>query len=168
MWTATFLNPPLKSDEQNVRNNLFQNLRRKTCIQCESRDLELFFAIEQEVQPPEYSHAIITVCPDCRGGQLERAYYDEPESDEVFQQTEWFLLDESSMVLLREFIRQSEFGPCLEPLSPQCLCTVHWRLAEAAKRLEPLSDDEMQRLGGAVAARFGSDKAGFPRFERLL
>ncbi|MGH2567505.1 MAG: hypothetical protein ACRDGA_04145, partial [Bacteroidota bacterium] len=130
--------------------------------------------IEREVQPPEYSHTVVAVCPDCRRGQLERTYRDSADPEEIFDQTEWYLLDEASMDRFRQFIRQNSMdgsfrarsSSCPAPLSPQCLCGVHWQLTEAARRLEPLSDDEMQRLQGVALASFSCTEDGFRKFAR--
>lgn len=168
------LSTTVTSSEENVTSKLSENLRCKRCIQCESESLSAFFAIEQEERPPEYWHAIIAVCLACRRGHLERTYRDSGDREDAFDQTEWYLLDEVSMERVREFVQQSntdgtfhrKLSPCPEPLSPKCLCAVHWQLIEAVKRLEPLTDEEMRIFGGVVALRFSLEKAGFPRFER--
>jgi len=168
-------NLTLASNEPNEGKKLIENLRRRSCVHCGSDDLKTFFALEQEVQPPfEYSHTVIAMCCDCRRGQLERTYFDSGDRDQIFDQTEWYLLDRDSMDQLREFILQSstdntlerKFSPCPEPLSPKCLCGVHWQLTEAARRLEPLTDNEMQDLRGVVSATFSCTGDNVPRFER--
>lgn len=159
---------------RNIGKDIVENLRRKTCIQCGSRNLNRFFAIEQEAQPPEYSHSMIAMCADCGRGQLERTYCDRADTEEIFDQTEWYLLAKDSMDRLREFIQETKtdgtsprkFSRCPEPLSPKCVCDVHWQLGEAAKRLEPLSDEEIQELHGVVLAKFFCSGDNIPRFER--
>jgi hypothetical protein len=125
--------------------------------------------------PSEYWHTIVVQCLECHRGQLERAYYDSTNGEETLDQTEWFLLDKDSMEQLARYIRQHpdemkhcRFPPCAEPLVPKCLCSVHWQLTEAAKRLEPLSDDEIRQLRGNAPATFSLVKDGSPRFERAL
>jgi len=162
------------ADESNVGRILVENLRRETCMQCGSQSLKLFFAMEQEVRPPEYSHAVIAMCSDCGKGQLERTYHDSANGEDSFDQTEWYLLDKDSMERLREFIQQrkkdgtsrGKFSPCPEPLSPKCLCGIHWQLTEAARRLEPLTDDEMREFGSGIVSTVSLNNAGIPRFER--
>ena len=152
---------------------LVENLRRKRCGWCDSEHLRPLFAIEQETpSPKEYWHSIIVVCDNCDRGQLEQTYQDSSDWEKTFDQTEWFLLDEVSMLRLDDFIEQRvvqsqrRVSPCPDPLSPKCLCEVHWRLTEAAKRLESLTDDEMRKTGGLVVAILSLNNAGMPRFEK--
>jgi len=159
----------LISNESHVGSGLFDNLRRKKCCWCDSERLSPFFAIEQEApSSKEYWHTIIVLCEDCKRGQLERTYSDSSDWETTFDQTEWYLLEGTSVKQLRDFIGQTtrQFAPCPEPLSPKCLCEVHWQLTEAAKLLEPLSDDEMRQLGGAAVTEFSLDVAGLPVFQR--
>lgn len=164
----------LPSNERNVGKNLLENMRRKECIQCSSQKLKLFFAIEQEERPPEYSHVIIVLCPNCKRGQVERTYCDSTNGEDLFVHTEWYLLDKDSVDRLGEFIRQhsadgvfqKRFTPCPKPLSPQCLCAVHWQLSEAAERLEPLTDKELLEQRGVVSCTFTVNEEGLPKFER--
>jgi len=166
----------LASNEPNKDKKLIENLRRRSCIHCGSDNLKPFFALEQEVQPPfEYSHTMVAMCSDCRRGQLERTYFDSGDGDQIFDQTEWYLLNKDSMDRLREFILQSntdntlerKLTPCPEPLSPKCLCGVHWQLTEAAKRLEPLTDEEIHKNAGVALSTFTLNGAGLPTFKRL-
>jgi len=163
------------SNEPSQGKKLIENLRRRSCIHCGSDNLKPFFALEQEVQPPfEYSHTIIAMCCDCRGGQFERTYFDSGDRDQIFDQTEWYLLDKDSMERLREFIQQTKtdgtsrrkFARCPDPLSPTCLCAVHWQLTEAAKQLEPLTDNEIQESRGVVSATFSCTRNNAPRFDK--
>lgn len=122
----------------------------------------------------EYWHTVIAECVDCRGGQLERTYHDSSDWEKAFDQTEWYLLDKASMDKLREFIQHSDTdstierksSPCPEPLSPKCLCGLHWQLTEAAKRIEPLTDDEIHQLRGVVSSTFSCNEENVPRFHR--
>jgi len=164
------------SNELHTGWSLMENLRRRECLHCGSEKMTPCFAIEQEMKPPsEYWHTIVVQCIECRSGQLERAYYDSTDGGETLDQTEWFLLDQDSMAQLTRFIHQhpgelirGTLPPCAEPLSPKCLCNVHWQLTEAAKRLEPLNDDERRQLQSAALATFACAKDGFPTFERAL
>lgn len=114
----------------------------------------------------EYWHTIIALCDSCGKGQMERTYNDSSDWEAKFDQTEWYLLEETSVKQLRNFIGQTvgRSAPCPDPLSPKCLCEVHWQLTEAAKRLEPLSDSEMQKLNGLVMTCFSANTEGFPVF----
>ena len=151
-----------------------KNLRRPRCIQCGSHNLNPFFAAEQEtIAPTEYSHIIIAMCADCKQGQLESTYYDAGDREEVLDQTEWYLLNEGSMARLQGFIEQTgagvmaRFSPCPKPLSPACLCGVHWQLTEALTRLELLIDDEIRKFGSVVGVSFSLNDLGLPRFEMV-
>ncbi len=138
---------------------LRENLRGNKCLHCGSDNIRPYFAIEQETKPPfEYWHTIIVRCFDCDRGQLERAYYDSADGEETFDQTEWYLLEEDSMERLADFIKRGATGSCPEPLSPGCLCAVHWQLTEASNRLEPPADDELLRSGGKVSAEFVAER----------
>ena len=162
----------LISNEPHGEKGLFDSLRRKKCSWCNSEHLRPVFVIEQETRPlKEYWHTIIARCGDCKRGQLERAYSDSSDWETTFDQTEWYLLEETSMKQLCDFIEQNatpvvlRLAPCPQPLSPKCLCEVHWQLTEAAKRLEPLTDDEMRKCGGFIETTFCLTPAGLPEFE---
>lgn len=117
----------------------------------------------------EYWHTIIALCDSCGKGQMERTYNDSSDWEAKFDQTEWYLLEETSVKQLRNFIGQTvgRSAPCPDPLSPKCLCEVHWQLTEAAKRLEPLSDDEMRKRRGVMMSRFIVNDYDFPEFMSL-
>lgn len=162
-------------NEPHSGDRIMENLRRRTCVRCGSERIAPYFAIEQIVRPPfRYEHAIVSMCPDCRGGQLERTYRDSADPAEILDQSEWYSFDESSMDAFAVFIRHKivqtapgrRLSPCPEPLSPTCLCDVHWQLAEAAGRLEPLSDEEMGRRGEAVDLTFAMNASGLPEFKK--
>ena len=151
------------------RENFLDSLRRKKCCWCDSELVRPYFVIEQEVRlSTEYWHTIVVLCDDCKRGQLERTYRDSSDWETTFEQTEWYMLEEASVKRLRDFIEQKaqRFAPCPDPLSPKCLCDVHWQLTEAAGRLEPLNDDEIKKFGAAVVSVFSSSAVGLPEFER--
>ncbi len=165
----------MNSNELHTGKKLYENLRKKICLHCGSHNITPFFAVEQEVHPPgEYWHTLIVLCTDCRRGQLERTYCDITNGEDNFEQTELYALDEISMTRLREFVENKndyntfgkDYSPCPEPLSPKCLCSVHWVLSEASKRLETPGDTELLEQKGSVAATFLFTREGFPMFLR--
>lgn len=157
----------VNSNEPHAGTELLDNLRRKQCCWCDSERLRPFFAIEQESpSSTEYWHTIIALCDDCKRGQMERTYNDSSDWERKFDQTEWYMLDETSVKQLCDFIGQTaqRFAPCTEPLSPKCLCEVHWHLTEAAKRLESMDDEEIQKRGGLIVSSFSINTEGLPAF----
>lgn len=144
-------------------------------MQCGSENISPFFAIEQEARSPdEYWHTIIALCSSCKKGQLERTYYDASDVEDIISETELFILDESSMARLREYVEQRNFerttgksrSGCPAPLSPHCTCGVHCMLSEASKRIDPLTDTELQELNGRVSIVFLFTREGYPMFMR--
>jgi hypothetical protein len=160
----------LISNEPHIGDELVENLRQKICIHCGSINLKPFLAIEQEMhRPNEYWHAIIAICKDCGKGQLERTYYDCSDTEEIFDQTEWYLLDKISMNRLADLIMygiQGKYAPCPEPKSPKCLCGVHWQLNEALSKLESTGSIEIQRKGGTVQIEFIIRDIGSAEFQK--
>jgi hypothetical protein len=166
----------LASNERGSGQQLYENLRCKKCIRCDSGNISLYFAIEQGVRRPyEYWHTIIVACTDCKQGQLERTYYDATDWDDILNQTEWYVFDETSMRNLHEFIHNkapdlaagNRYLSCPEPLSPGCNCGVHWLLNEAAKKLDSLTEIEMRELNGIVPVKISFSREGITVFGRL-
>lgn len=167
----------MASNERNIGEKLYENLRQKKCIHCGSGNIRPFFAIEQGVrQPYEYWHTIFVVCTDCKKGQLERTYYDAKDWDDILNQTEWFIYDENSMRNLEEFVENKNvqkpfdngFYACPEPLSPKCHCSVHWILIESVKKLESLTDTEMKEAKGVGCIKILFSKEKVPMFVRTV
>jgi len=161
------------SNEPHAGEYLLENLRQQTCLSCGSRSLGPLFAIDQVVRSlNEYEHSIIAVCGDCGHGHLERTYYDSTDGDDILDQTEWYRFDKDSMKTISDFITQTGYlaqtkvDACPQPLSPSCVCAVHWHLAEASRKLEPMTNSELYELGGITSAVFALDKESNPRIER--
>ena len=158
------------------RVKLYENLKLKKCIHCGSGNVSPYFAIEQGGRKPhEYWHTIIVICAECRHGQLERTYYDATDWDDILNQTEWFIFDENSMNILNEIVQnktsesalKNKSHSCPEPLSPRCNCIIHWLLHETTKKVDSLTESEMDEFKGVAPLRISLSREGIPVFTRI-
>ena len=112
-------------------------LRGTSCISCGSQKLSAVAVIDQDGIPPGkkghnigYSHVILAHCQKCDCGLVERLDHDCFDWEKVFDQYEWYLLDESDFKMLMESLRS-----CPDPMSSQCLCDIHRSLRTSLNSL---------------------------------
>lgn len=110
---------------------------KKTCASCGSGKLSVAAIIDQEGIPPgeeghtiTYFQVILTHCPECGCGIVERLDHDCFDWEEVFDQYEWYLLDKPDFDTLLDGLKS-----CPDPMSPDCICAVHLGLRSSVNTL---------------------------------
>jgi len=103
------------------------DLARVRCVLCNSESIRPLVLLSRAgVAPgkPEhniaYSHTIIVRCDACGGGFIEVHEHDCFNFDDVFDRSEWFVIDRQSEKRL-----QTKLSICPRPLSESCTCPLH-------------------------------------------
>jgi hypothetical protein len=102
---------------------------------CSSPSPTQLIAVYEDGFPPgDERHQIcygsigVTLCSQCGAAQIERLDHDCFDYEEVYDQYQWYRLEETKA--LREFV-----SGCTKPEDPQCKCNVHVQLREQCSRL---------------------------------
>ncbi|MFX1451115.1 MAG: hypothetical protein ACFFCM_09755 [Promethearchaeota archaeon] len=116
---VTKIPDPLKIEKKDIN--------WKSCFNCDSKNLiPLMFLYHSGIPPGReghnisYAHFIIVNCLDCGIGFIEKMDHDCWSYEEIWDLSEWYVLNKSNMELLKKILNM-----CPQPLSSLCTCSLH-------------------------------------------
>ena len=114
-----------------------QLLGRNKCPGCGSNKLRVVAVIDKEGFHPGHSkhnigyhHVMLVRCEKCSHGLIERLDHDCFDWESVFDQYEWYILNEADLRRLLEGLIS-----CPNPMAPKCECQIHESLRHSIETL---------------------------------
>jgi hypothetical protein len=114
-----------------------KDLNLQSCPSCKSAALRPALLLYRDGIPPGkeghnivYNHCVIVLCESCIAGFVEVRKHDCFDSEEVWDQDEWYVFDKDSGIILKEAV-----SGCPNPLSETCHCAVHESLRQVSLRV---------------------------------